>query len=103
LAEWLKLTFPEHRPGNNINISATATGQQAVVCDEETCKRLIELREKIAATGMPCLSFFCKANCSRLGSVLESSSEGGAGYLWSIVIMKAGRKQAGQASAAASS
>jgi len=46
------------------------------VCDDETRKRLIELREKIATTGMPCL-FFCKADCSRLGSALESSSEGG--------------------------
>ena len=67
---------------------------QAVACDDETRKRLIELHEKIATTGMPCL-FFCKADCSRLGSALESSSEGGVGYLWSIVIMKAGRKQAG--------
>ena len=47
LAEWLKLTFPEHRPGNNINISATATAPQAVVCDEATRERLIALREKI--------------------------------------------------------
>ena len=31
LAEWLKLTFPAHRQGGNINVSATATAQQAVV------------------------------------------------------------------------
>jgi hypothetical protein len=47
LAEWLKLTFPEHRPGNNINISAATTAQQAIVCDEATRERLIALREKI--------------------------------------------------------
>ena len=47
LAEWLKLTFPEYRQGNNINISATATSQQAVVCDEATRERLIALRERI--------------------------------------------------------
>jgi hypothetical protein len=36
LAEWLQLTFPEHRPGNNINVTATASAQQAaVVCTEE--------------------------------------------------------------------
>jgi hypothetical protein len=47
LAEWLKLTFPEYRQGNNINISARDTAQQAVVCDEATRERLIALREKI--------------------------------------------------------
>jgi len=37
LAEWLKLTFPEHRSGNNINISATAAAQQnGLVCGEAT-------------------------------------------------------------------
>jgi hypothetical protein len=43
LAEWLKLTFPEHRQGS-INVSATATAQQMVVCDEATRARLIALR-----------------------------------------------------------
>jgi hypothetical protein len=48
LAEWLKLTFPEHRQGSNINISATAAAQQVgLVCDEETRQRLIALRERI--------------------------------------------------------
>jgi hypothetical protein len=49
LAEWLKLTFPEHRQGNNINVSATAGVQQAteVVVTEEQRRRLIALREKL--------------------------------------------------------
>ena len=49
LAEWLKLTFPEHRQGNNINVSATATAQQAtaVIVTEEQRQRLIALREKL--------------------------------------------------------
>jgi len=43
LAEWLKLTFPEHRPGNNINVTATDGAQQAaVVCTEEQRRSLIE-------------------------------------------------------------
>ena len=52
MAEWLKLTFPEHRPGSNINVSATATMQQAqqgIVCDEETRARLIAARERYQA------------------------------------------------------
>lgn len=47
-AEWLKLTFPEHRQGNSINVSAAATAQQAgVVCTEEQRQRLIALRERL--------------------------------------------------------
>jgi hypothetical protein len=42
LAEWLKLTFPEHRPGHNINVSASATAQQGVVITAEDRKRLQE-------------------------------------------------------------
>ena len=47
LAEWLKLTFPEHRQGSSVNVSATAITQRAIVCDEATRERLIALREKI--------------------------------------------------------
>ena len=48
LAEWLKLTFPEHRQASNINVTATATTQQAaVVCTEEQRQRLIEMRERL--------------------------------------------------------
>ena len=49
LAEWLKLTFPEHRQSSSINVSATANAQQAtaVVCTEEQRKRLIALRETL--------------------------------------------------------
>jgi hypothetical protein len=42
LAEWLKLTFPEHRPGHNINVSASAVAQQGVVITAEDRKRLQE-------------------------------------------------------------
>jgi hypothetical protein len=46
LAEWLKLTFPEHRPGHSINVSinvsATANAQQAVVITGEHRKQLQE-------------------------------------------------------------
>jgi hypothetical protein len=31
LAEWLKLTFPEHRSGHSINLSATAKAPQKVI------------------------------------------------------------------------
>jgi hypothetical protein len=50
-AEWLKLCHPEYRPaGTKIDISATATGQQAnVVCTEAERKRLIEQRERLLA------------------------------------------------------
>ena len=48
LAEWLKLTFPEHRQGSNINVTATANAQQgAVVCTEEQRQRLIEMRLRL--------------------------------------------------------
>jgi hypothetical protein len=48
LAEWLKLTFPEHRQSSNINVSSSATAQQAtVICTEEQRQRLIALREKL--------------------------------------------------------
>ena len=53
LAEWLKLTFPEHRQSSNINVSATAHAQQAtgVVITEEQRQRLIALRERLLAEG----------------------------------------------------
>jgi len=35
LAEWLKLTFPEHRSGHSISASATANAQQAVVVTDQ--------------------------------------------------------------------
>ena len=44
LAEWLKLTFPEHRSGYNINVSATA-GAAVQVTDVERAK-LIAMRER---------------------------------------------------------
>src|SRR5262249_22072438 len=46
LAEWLKLTFPEHRTGHSINVSASATAQQAVAVTDEERQRLIEQRER---------------------------------------------------------
>jgi hypothetical protein len=49
LAEWLKLTFPEHRQGSSINVNATANAQHAteVVVTEEQRQKLIALREKL--------------------------------------------------------
>jgi hypothetical protein len=49
LAEWLKLTFPEHRQSSSINVSATATAQQAtaVIVTEEQRQRLIAMRERL--------------------------------------------------------
>ena len=45
-AEWLKLTFPEHRQsGHNINVTAQAGIQ--LKCDEATRERLIALRDKV--------------------------------------------------------
>jgi hypothetical protein len=44
LAEWLKLTFPEHRQGHNINVSATA-GASVQITDEER-RKLIAMRER---------------------------------------------------------
>ena len=46
LAEWLKLTFPEHRSGHSINVNATASAQQATVVVTEEKRR--ELQEKLA-------------------------------------------------------
>ena len=46
LAEWLKLTFPEHRSGHSINVNATANAQQATVVVTEEKRR--ELQEKLA-------------------------------------------------------
>jgi hypothetical protein len=53
LAEWLKLTFPEHRQSSSINVSAMATAQQAtaVIVTEEQRQRLIALRERLLAEG----------------------------------------------------
>jgi len=50
LAEWLKLTFPEHRQGHNINVSATA-GAAVQVTDEERAK-LIAMRERALSEGV---------------------------------------------------
>jgi len=55
LAEWPKLSFPEHRSGSNINVSAMANAQQAavVVTDEkrrELQERLEEWRRRLPAT-----------------------------------------------------
>jgi len=48
LSEWLKLTFPECRQGNSINVTATDNAQQvAVVVTEEQRWRLIALRERL--------------------------------------------------------
>ncbi len=49
LSEWLKLTFPEYRQGSSINVTATASAQQAtaLVVTEEQRHRLIALREKL--------------------------------------------------------
>src|SRR5215831_3840286 len=49
LAEWLKLTFPEHRQGHSINVSATA-GAAVQVTDEERAK-LIAMRERALSHG----------------------------------------------------
>jgi hypothetical protein len=49
LAEWLKLTFPEHRSGYNINVSATA-GAAVQVTDVERAK-LIAMRERALSHG----------------------------------------------------
>jgi hypothetical protein len=47
-AEWLKLTFPEHRQsGHNINVTAQAGTQ--VLCDEATRQRLIAQHQKLVA------------------------------------------------------
>jgi hypothetical protein len=44
LSEWLKLTFPEYRQGNSINVTATANAQQApVVVTEEQWQRLVDV------------------------------------------------------------
>jgi len=55
---WLRLAFPaDYRRDASINVSATATTQQAtVVCTEEQRRRLIELRERLlsqAPIGLP--------------------------------------------------
>ncbi|PYK65142.1 MAG: hypothetical protein DME50_09830 [Verrucomicrobia bacterium] len=47
LAEWLKLTFPERRPGHSISISTTAVAQQGIVISEEKRQALIAQRERI--------------------------------------------------------
>jgi hypothetical protein len=39
LAEWLKLTFPEHRSSHGINVSASANAQQATVVVTEEKRR----------------------------------------------------------------
>jgi hypothetical protein len=44
-AEFLKLSFPEYRQGNSINVSATANAQQGIVVTEEKRR---ELQEKLA-------------------------------------------------------
>jgi hypothetical protein len=46
LAEWLRLTFPEHRSGHCINVSATANALQAAVVITEEKRR--ELQERFA-------------------------------------------------------
>jgi hypothetical protein len=47
LAEWLKLTFPEHRQGHNINVSANAVQDNRSVVITEEKRR--ELQEKLRA------------------------------------------------------
>jgi len=47
LAEWLKLTFPEHRSGYNINVSASANAHQGVVITAEDRKRIQERMRRI--------------------------------------------------------
>jgi hypothetical protein len=46
LAEWLKLTFPEHRQGHNINVSATAGAAMQMSCTDEERRKLIAMRER---------------------------------------------------------
>jgi hypothetical protein len=49
--EWLKMCHPEYRQaGTKIDISATATGQQAnIVCTPEQREALIKQRERLLA------------------------------------------------------
>lgn len=48
LEAFLRLSFhADYRRDASINVTATATNQQALVCDEATRQRLIELRAKI--------------------------------------------------------
>lgn len=51
LAEFLRLSFQaDYRRDASVNVSAAATVQRTdITCDEETRKKLIELREKIQA------------------------------------------------------
>jgi hypothetical protein len=50
LEVFLRLSFhQDYRRDSNINVTATATTQQALVFDEATRRRLIELRQKILA------------------------------------------------------
>ena len=50
LAEFLRLSFQaDYRKDANVNVNASSTVQQGVVCDEATRKRLIELREQLRA------------------------------------------------------
>jgi len=45
-AEWLRLTFPEHRQGHNINVSATADAATQMSCTDEERAKLIAMRER---------------------------------------------------------
>ena len=53
LEAFLRMSFPaDYRRDASINVSATASSQQAaVVCTEEQRQRLIELRERLLAKG----------------------------------------------------
>jgi len=44
---------PDYRRDASINLSATATTQQAVVITEEQRRKLIELREKLLVEASP--------------------------------------------------
>jgi len=46
LAEWLRLTFPEHRQGHSINVSATADAAMQMSCTDEERRKLIAMRER---------------------------------------------------------
>jgi hypothetical protein len=62
LAEWLKLTFPGHRQGNQNNINVTAQAGMQLVCDEPTRARLIELNRKLLKGGEYALQEATKPN-----------------------------------------
>jgi hypothetical protein len=47
---FLRFSFhADYRQGANVSVTATATAQQAIVCDEATRARLIEQRERLQA------------------------------------------------------